>query len=103
MSAVQFDLFEQREEPGAWELPHKGDAMPVASIEVEPVAEGWAYGASWWHHKRMCGGGFGTKGGRVAPTRREAIESAAAWLDARLADLPDHRAKVARWAEGVLA
>lgn len=100
---IQFDLFEPREQPGAWELPQKGTALPAATIEVEPLEGGWGYGASWHSRTGMAGGGFGTKSGRMAPTRREAIAAAAAWLGEELSRLPADRAKVARWAEGVLA
>lgn len=94
---IQFDLFEQA---GAWELPQKGTALPMATIEVEPLAGGWGYGASWHSRGGMSGGGFGTKHGRVAPTRREAIKAAAAWLVSQLSRLPE-RDKVARWAEAL--
>lgn len=95
---IQFDLFEQ---PGAWELPQKGTALPMATIEVEPLAGGWGYGASWHSRSGMAGGGFGTRSGRdLVPTRREAIAIAAAWLVSQLSRSPE-RDKVARWAEAL--
>ena len=92
---IQFDLFEQA---GAWALPHKNTALPLATVEVEPVAAGWGYGASC-HLNRddYAGAGFGTKGGRIAPTRAEAIAAALEWIERQLSRYPPEFARFDRW------
>ena len=92
---IQFDLFEQ---PGAWTLPHKRTALPLATVEVEPVADGWGYGASV-HLNRddYLGAGFGVRNGRTAPTRAEAITAALGWIERHLARYPPEFARFARW------
>jgi hypothetical protein len=92
---IQFDLFEQG---GEWVLPHKRSALPLATVEVEPSADGWGYGASC-HINRddYFGAGFGTKGGRTAPTRAEAIASALAWIERHLIRYPPEHARFTRW------
>lgn len=92
---IQFDLFEQA---GAWELPHKNTALPLATVEVEPMADGWGYGARF-HINRddYMGGGFSTKFGHTAPTRAEAIAAALAWIERHLTRYPPEFARFNRW------
>lgn len=96
---MQPDLFDA---PGAWELPRKGYAFPIASVEVEPCASGWAYGACF-HSTQGCyeGGGFGVRGGKVAPTRSDAISAALDWIGQRIVRFPREAEAFARWRTSV--
>jgi hypothetical protein len=93
---IQFDLFEQG---GEWVLPHKRSALPLAAVEVEPAADGWAYGARF-HILRddYHGAGFSARAGfHAEPTRAEAIASALAWIERHLIRYPPEHARFTRW------
>jgi len=96
---IQFDLFEQA---GAWSLPHKNTALPLATVEVEPMGDGWGYGAGF-HINRddYMGAGFGVRNGRTAPTRAEAIAAALEWIERQLMRYPPEFARFARWRKEV--
>ena len=96
---IQFSLFDAA---GKWALPNRGWAFPLAEVEVEPCADGWAYAASYMiPHASFEGGGFGIRGGRVAPTRAEAINAALDWIEAPLRRFPKDHATFARWRESI--
>ena len=96
---IQLGLFEHG---GKWALPNRGVAFPLAEVEVEPSPDGWAYAAAYMiGHGCFEGGGFGLRGGRVAPTRAEAINAALDWIERPLRRFPRDHAAFLRWRESV--
>lgn len=96
---IQFDLFASG---CRWELPQKGAAFPLAQVEVEPCADGWAYAAGYMiAHGCYEGGGFGLQGGYVAPTRAEAVAAALEWIERPLRRFPKDHGAFMRWRERV--